>query len=335
KMLTYDTKSDSSRVVPGYIWLQGDGAVLLSAAPQDTELLKPRAIADTLPFYSTSAQQSMIHEMSWLVNEYGTGEAQLDVIFARIQSTWTSYPTKPKVGYLSLAGVPFYAAHQVYFDQLAAANPDVIQYLGSQMAPSSTTVWAAEILKFMSCDYIIVDLSGPPLASFLSESRTRGYTGKFQGLQEGLVGFWSLVKASVTPDKLEGSLCTSYWQWWNDGGSFIDAAKTYVQKYHSAGDAANYMLTSGFLTGWIYGTALVDSLRRAADTAGGGDKVTGADLFAALRATNLTLQGLKYPVAETATNNCLLRGVKMLQFSAAVGNFVTITDYEIPTSLAS
>jgi len=333
EMLTFDTKSDAARVPEGYVWLKGRGAVMLSAAPQDTELLKPRAVADNLPFYSTSTMQAMIAEGDWLVNMYGSPDAQLDIITQYIKDNWPSYPTKPKIGIVSLIGIPFYTAQRDYLEKVMAANPDKFEYVGAQMAPTTTTVWAVEINKLKACDYIIVVLSGSPLASFITESRQRGYTGEFVGLQEGLIGYWSLIKATVSLQVLDGALCTSYWQWWNDSGSFVDEVKEYVQKYHSAADAEKIMLTSGPFTGWIYGMMLVDSLRRAA-AAVGAENVTGDDLFQALKETKMTVQGFKYAWEITPNVNCLLRGVKMMQFSAAQGNFVTISDYVIPSLLA-
>ena len=49
KIITYDTRSDFSRVVPGYLWLKGQGAVLVyPISGDDLTMLEPRLARDEI-----------------------------------------------------------------------------------------------------------------------------------------------------------------------------------------------------------------------------------------------------------------------------------------------
>ncbi|MCX5999639.1 MAG: ABC transporter substrate-binding protein, partial [Chloroflexi bacterium] len=171
QLINYDNRSDSGRVLPGYVWLKGQGMQLLTAAPQDSESLLPSCVKDNIPIYNSSTSTALLAN-SMVVAEYGSPESQLEVIMKWIQDTdWTNYATrKPKIGVITLAGVSFYATQQALVEQWAVDHSDKFDIVPSQVAPTTTTAWVSEILKLKDCDYIVTCLSGSPLAGFVKEA---------------------------------------------------------------------------------------------------------------------------------------------------------------------
>jgi len=77
KIVTYDTKSDYSRVPIGYVWLRGQNATLLSVAAHDSLMLQDRMEQDEWPsLYMSSMPQLQTWEWYWTL--YGTSASMLE-----------------------------------------------------------------------------------------------------------------------------------------------------------------------------------------------------------------------------------------------------------------
>ena len=333
EMITWDTHSDASRITPGYFWLKGQGAQIMSASPPDMEVLRRQLEKDEMPFYIQPISQSII-DSPLIVGFYGTTDAQIEATLHWIMENWdVTAKGKCRIGVVTLAGVSFYMSQVAITEKIVLQDhANVFQYVGAQMAPTTTTAWAGEIAKLKDSDYIVVALSGPSLSSFLKEARQRGYGGKFVGPMESWLSFWPLVKASVSEDDLNGIICATYMQWWTEPCHVINEASAfYAQKYTPAEIAEMHLSTSGF-NGWIVGMILVDALRRAAESAG-PENVTGKILFEALKETRMIEDGWDQPWEITEGVNCLMRGVKLMQYNKDIQDWKSITSYVIPPSL--
>jgi len=332
-LMTYDTRSEPARVVVGYNWLKDRGAALMSCAPQDYEILVSQAEADKMPFFIASTLLANLAS-EWCISEYGAPESQLEIVFDWIMDNWdVGTQGKCKIGFIGLAGVPFYEAQRDKVLEIINANPDKLELVGVEMAPTTTTQWASEIGKLKDSDYINGSMTGPPLASFLIEARQRGYDKGLVGPLETWMAFWGLVKGVVPEADLDGVICGFNSVWWTDGGgAFMDELKEHLEKYHSAAEIAEYHEGTGYLNGWAYGMMLIDSLRRAADKVG-GENVTGMDVFNALKEMDLTVPGWKFPWKTAPNVPVLMRGVRLMQYKADVSDWVQIEDYVIPPSL--
>ena len=327
--LVYDGKSDPARVLQGYHWLKDRGTEIFTCAPHDYAMLRDRIEADNMLCFLTSTQLVNLDSPN-LVSQFGTPESELEIVMQWIMDTWTE--TRPaKIGFVGLAGIAFYEAQLEQVLDMVEANPDKLEISSVQMVPTTTKTWAAEIQKLMPSDYINVAMSGSFLATFTIEARQRGYEKELVGPLESWWGFWDLVKGVVPEADLDGVVTATYFQWWNEPGTFVDEANTYLDLYRPD-EAAHYRLVSGWLSGWGYGYIMIDALRRAADKVG-GENVTDADLFQALQETDLTVDGWTTPWKTTPTVNALMRGVKMMQYQAAVADWVQIEPYVIPPSL--
>ena len=239
---------------------------------------------------------------------------------------------KCKIGFVGLAGIPFYEMQRDAVLKVIEENPDKLELTSVQMAPSTTTAWAAEIGKLKDSDYIAAGMSGPPLASFLIEARSREYDKGFIGPLESWMAYWALIKGVVPQADMDGVVSGMYYPWWTDNSPFMTEAKTALEKYRSQAEIEVFLDGTGYYCGWAYGMMLIDSLRRAADKVG-GENVTGADLFSALKELDMTVEGWKFPWKITPTVNAILRGVNLFQYKADVEDWVQIQDYVIPPSL--
>ena len=334
KVLTYDGRSEPARVLAGYIWLKGQGVDLMSCAPHDVQMLRPQFEADKIPFFTASTMNVNL-DSKWEISETGSPEAQLDVIMQWIIDNWKDYATrKPKVGFVGLAGIPFYESQRDTVVRWAQTDhPDKFELGAVEMAPSSTTAWAAEILKLKTCDYIIVAMSGPPLASFIIEARTRGVTSVLAGPYESALAFWGLVRGAVSESLLDGIISAYYYQWWNQDVPVIKQVKEWAAKYHSQKELSEFYLGTGVPMGWGLGMMLEDAVRRAVAKVG-AENVDGAELLQALQDINMTVEGFSIPWKVSAKANCIMRGVRLLQYKTSAGDWTLLQDWKVPAVLA-
>jgi hypothetical protein len=332
-LVTYDTKSDASRVPLGYEWMKGRGVDIMSAAPQDTELLRNKFEADQMPFYAISNIISMV-DSQWLTSLYGPPELQLATLLEWISENWDNYPTKPKVGFIGLAGVPFYESQKETVQDWISAHPDKFEWLGAEMVPSTTTSWVSEVIKMKSADFIFASMSGPPLVSLTSEARARGYEGTFMGPSETYFSFYMLLRAGVSPADLDNCIAGTYTPWWGEDNAFMDEVEEYAQKYHSQASMVGIRQGTGQFNGWALGIIFIDAVKRAIDKVG-VENLDGLAIHEALQATDMTVEGWGNPwKLKTDENiNYFAQTVRLVEYRSDVDDWVAITEFEYPPSL--
>ncbi len=334
-LLTYDTKSDPSLVPQGYEWMKNEGAHVMSAAPQDTEVLRSRFEADEIPFYALSNIQSMV-DCEWLTSLYGPPELQLEVQLEWIEKNWTKYPTKPKVGFIGLAGVAFYVSQGTTVEQWATTHADKLDWLGKRMAPPTTTSWVTDAEAMMNADFLFLSMSGSPLVNLVKELRARGYQGTLMGPSETYFSFYMLMRSSLTPAQLTGTMAGAYTPWWGEDTDFMNQVVEYAVKYHRPDEMAKIYQGTGEINGWAAGMIFVDAVRRAAKDKG-AENVDGKAIHEALKATDLTAEGWgnvwKLPGKENV--NYFAQTIRIVQYDAATDTWVTApnADYVYPPSL--
>jgi len=333
KVLSYDTKSDPSRVPQGYVWLKGRGAVMMSSAPMDAELLRSSFEQDGIPFWIGASALSL-YDSEWLASIFGAPESEHEILMEWVMDNWDydQEGRSPKIGFIGLAGVPFYEGQLDKIEEICAENPDKLEWLAPQMAPTTTKAWALEISRLKESDWIVVAMSGSFLASFIAEARARGYENQFMGPYSSVWGFWELVREATSVEDLDGVVTTSYFPWWSDTGSFIVAAKEYIHQFFSPGEAASLLRQTGPITGWAMGMVLVDTVRRAVENVG-AENVDGTALREALLDTDMTEEGWGNPWRPVPGNNVFAKAVQLYQYRAAEDDWFAITEWEIPPSL--
>ena len=331
EIITYDTQSDSGRVPVGYMWLKGKGAVMMSASPPDTILLRHRLEADNIPFLG-GANMFPLLDCDLYACLYGPAESQVEILLRWIMDTWDYGLRKPKVGAVSLAGVLFYEGQVDMVESMCKDFPDKFDWMGAQMAPATTTSWAVEVGRLLDCDFIVVCLSGPPLASFTKEARNRGYNNRLIGGSDSFISFWDLVKGSVAPEGLDGIVTSLLIPWWDEDVAFIRELKEYTQKYHTPAEVEAAYLSTGHISGWGYGMLLVDTVRRAVEEVGAAN-VDGPTLCKALHETDLAVEGFGNRLRLTEEVNHFSQVARVLEYRATEDKWVPISDWYQPVRL--
>ena len=331
KVTTYDTKSDPARVVPGYVWLKGQGATMISAAPHDTELLRSRFEEDGIPFCNTSNMLSTL-DSEWMVSVFGPVDSQIEVLMQWIMDTWEDYPTKPKIGFVGLGGIPFYEAQRDMTQAICELYPEKLEWLRAEMPPPGTVAWAVEVGRLKDSDFIMCGMSGSFLASFIKEARTRGYENKFIGPLESFGGFWALVKGATPPEDLDGAISGSFMPWWDDEVAYMLELKEYMNQQYSPSEVEEIMATTGPITGWAHGMILVDAVGRAVDEVG-AENVDALALLDALVETNMTAEGWGNPWKLTEGVNCFAQTARVYEYNATEDKWNAISDWYRPPSL--
>ncbi|OGO03214.1 MAG: hypothetical protein A2Y91_02300 [Chloroflexi bacterium RBG_13_54_8] len=337
KLLAYDTKSDYGRVVPGYVWLRGQKATLLSVAAHDATLVADRFAADQWPvFYMSNMPQMLTNE--WYYTVYGTSASMVETLLQSVRETW-DYGTKgkPKVGVLTYAGVVYYEDFLNTTEAVISQYPDKYDWVGAQKAPTTTTAWATEVFKLKDCDIIFCFLSGTPLASFVKEARDRGFKGEFMGPLDSFPAYWGLVRAAVPVAQLDGIISALGMPAIDEPNNpLINEVKAYMQQYRTADQIKNYSGGTGYSTGWAMGKILVDIVKRAAAEVGAENvgNIAGSTLRDLIRETNLTVDGWGETFKYRGNLGALSRTAMMYRFSAAEDKWVSISGWFVPASLA-
>ncbi len=328
-LVNYDTKSDASRVPIGYQSMKGQGVDIMSAAPQDTEVLRSTFEADEMPFYALSNILSMI-DSQWLTSLYGPPELQITTLLEWIENNWEGYPaTKPKVGFIGLAGVPFYVSQKDTVEDWVTARSDKFEWLGAEMAPSTTSVWVSEITKMKSANFIFASMSGPPLVSLTAEARARGYEGTFMGPSETYFSFYMLLRAGLDPEDLNNSIAGTYTPWWGEDNAFMNKVEEYAQKYHSAAELVAIHQGTGQFNGWAAGMIFIDAIKRAIDKVG-LDNLDGLAIHQALQETDMTVPGWGNPWKLHEGVNYFAQTVRLVEYKSTIDNWEAITEFKYP-----
>jgi len=319
KIITYDQRTDYARTPPGYIWLKGQGVVMMNIlSPTDRLMLKDKFEPDRMPVFGSTLDEDAPAN-PWIFCYGLSNGMELEVLLQWVMNTW-DYAGKgrpPKIGHNSwnIASATF---HQVGIDRMLQLYPDKFNFAGLSKAPMGQSSWAGEVAKFKDCDYIYISTSGAMTTTFIKESRDRGYTGVFLGCQDSFPGYFDLVEAALPADKIGECYMEVPTCWWNEDNAFIRGAKEAVQRFHP-GEAAAMMRNSGPTAGWLTGMLIADAIKRAIATVG-AENVDGPALQQAFLATNLTVDGFPFPLKYTDKNHAAVNAMKVYKFDGALPN---------------
>jgi len=332
KWIGYDSKGDRGRVQPGYKWLRGQGADLITTISGDeAAILATELQKDRIP--DMSAQSSMsIFGSDWAYGMLPPPASQGQGIMHWISENWDFGQGKAKVGLMGLG--PLIISREIleYALPIVEANPDKYEWLGAEMVPYGTTAWASEIDHLKSCDYIIVTAIGASMATFMKEARARGYQGQFVGCMESLLAFWELVRDIVPPEDLDGAVASNPYIMWDEDVPWANTMVEYVEKWFSPEEAAHMYMVVGWIGGWANGTIMAASIKKAVETVG-AENVDGQAIRDALATIQLDIEGAGNIWKVGDGINSYNQTLRMWQYSASTDKWGVITDWYRPPVL--
>ena len=334
RCITADTRTEYARLVPGYLWLKGQGAVLMSVgAATDQEILADRFEEDGIPCFGWQAS-TKLQGHKWLFTLHSSPQSQPEAILQWIMDTWDyeGMGRKPRIGHIG-ATYGTTDHYQGGIDAFLRANPEELDWVGVEKAPMGTSAWAVEISRLEDCDFIIVSLVGPMVASFVREARGRWYDGSLVSGIEGFPGYWDLVTAAVSPEDLYGCFFAFFEPWWTEDVPYINELKEYTLTHYSPAEAEVRMRQSGYLTGWAVGMVMADVIRRAVEEAGAGN-VDRTAIRDALAEIDTTVEGFGNPWRFAQNQNFLCRAQRVFEWSATEKEWFAASDWITPPLLA-
>lgn len=246
-----------------------------------------------------------------------------------ITQEWDYSQRKPRVAFIGLGGVPYYEGQLERAKAAYESNPGEYESFKWQMPPATTTSWATELGRLMDSDFIITALSGPPLVSFTKEARSRGYWNRLVGPFESYLAFWSLVKDAVASEDMDGVVTLSFGPWWDDDVPFIREVKELSQSLLSPAEYEATKTQPYRITGTAEGMVLVDVVGRAAEDG----IINSSAIRDAAANTDMYLDGWGNEFVLSEGMNCFVQTMKLLEYKASEGKWVSISDWVRPPSL--
>lgn len=336
KLPTYDTRLDYARVVPGYLWLKGQGSDLIwDFSPIFCAMLVDKQQEDQIPSYTFQSDVAFL-DQPWMWSfgsDYTTeAEAIIEWILKDWEDKGEAWPVV--VGHAEIAGYQSSVQMQAVFEDYADQYPDKMT-IKAAAAPLGNTSWASEYEKLKGCDIIVCNLLGPSMATWLRECVERGYQGRHLGSSLAFMGFWELAREAVGDiSKLNGCLAIHNQMLWTDDTPFVAELNAALEKYRP-GEAAEMKKGTSWPTGWLTGMILTDVIMRAVEAVG-AENVDAAALNDSLAATDIPkIDGWGEAFKFRDGSNVLYRMYRIIDFRSSANEWFALTDWFVAPRWAS
>jgi len=330
-VIEYDTQYSPAEAIPGYQWLQDQGAKFITwTDTQAAETLKDRADEDHYIIFAGGCTDVITANPGYIFAFQPAYSQQTETFMKWLEDSWPDYPTKPKVGCFGW-NITYGIDHNKGAKEYAEANPDKFEWVGTYLAPYGTSTWSSEVESLKDCDYVICGAFAGGAAGFINEFRAKGYTGRTVHTDSNM-GFWDVYLAACGEEYLNGAI------WLNNTGypktdtyptiellnDIVDSAGTAVQ---DAIDTLPQVVTACFLQ-FNY---LVEMLREAVDQVENPDDIDGDLLYDIITTMDFELTG--YPsLGYTSTLRVSQLAGKVFEYSELAGDFHEVHSWIIPPS---
>jgi len=328
KIVTYDHRTDYSRIPVGYQWLKGKGVnAIMFPSPTDIQMLISRLTEDKIPAFGTTALTSWMDE-EWAFGTSPTMQISSERCAQWIMDEWDYEGTdrSPEVGFVGIIGSVPTEAHQEGFEDFIDAHPDKFNYVGAKLVPASTSTFAHEISVIEDCDWVFVYFYQTTLTGFVREARARGYVGNIMSTSASMPGYWNLVRANVPAEELYGCYHVHYMPWVEDN-SFATEWQSYINENRSADFVAVEGQSPSYATGIYWGKWVVDVVKRAVEEVG-AENVDGQAIRDAAESTNMEQisKGWANDWVQSPTNHILITEDKMYNWNVDTLEWDNLSD---------
>lgn len=325
RVISYDTRSDYSRVPIGYTNLKSRGAqAIIFPSPADIDIIKNNLEEDGIPAFGTTSLETS-RDYEWAFFTFETMEFQNMGVMQWITDTWDYSKGKPRIGAMGWSGLSVTVGMMNALDEYVPLNSDKVDWAGAQIAPMGSTSWAVEAGRLVDCDFIMMGTVGSGTASFIKEARQRGYEGAFIGSNAPIAGFWDLVVSNVDADELYDCYHIHHMPWCLDC-SFATEWQTLIAS-HPQAYVDKESRQSSYATGPMLGRWIVDIVNRAAAKVG-PENIDGRALQEAASTTNLDLTSTGWGnVWDLSDNQICCKTQMMFKWDIATKSWGSISDW--------
>ena len=328
RIVTWDTRYDPSRDVPGYFWVKEKGAELIvTVTPQDGLILKPFADRDKVPVAALGTDPGLLEPPGWVFCMSNSQGLEAKTLLKWIGDEVWDYGqgVVPKVGLVGWSE-PTTEELEKAIRAYCQGHSDRFKYAGTVLAPMGTMMWGAgqvDVLK--ECDYILaMTQSG---CSFIEQFLARGYHATFID-----AGAFSMMRSYVVNklgyQVLDGTLSANSTPGWNDNTPIVNLAKGLLSKYRPG--QANDIVDNGFAyVGGVHNLVATFQILEQAVREVGAEKFDGQAYYdAAVKFITGGSLYEGYPQWDfSATKRYLVNNSLIFKFSAEAKDLVRTTDW--------
>ena len=292
EVITYDTKMDAARGIPGYEWLKERGSeVIVTIFDYDAAALMPFAEKDKIPLVSLIVSEPLL-EPGWVFCVNSAMPLQMAALLE-----WIGEQSEPSEEVLKIGCIAPFAGAGIEAEEklreYCQDHSDEFDYVEGFLVPFTTMSWPGEVEKLKDCDWIaFAGSTGMNVASFVEQFRGKGYTtAKFFG-QEGVASFWGYVTDKVGFEALDGSVFWVGAAWWSDPYPVVDFLKGLLHEYHQ-GEADKIMRESiGYIGGGVQTYFFLQILQQAIESVG-AENFDGQAFYDTAVKFKITMEGFE------------------------------------------
>ncbi|MBL7119746.1 MAG: ABC transporter substrate-binding protein [Dehalococcoidia bacterium] len=233
-MVSWDTRYEPARDIPGYDWVRGHGAELIVAVPPPTGVaLKTFADRDEFPIVCLSTNVPMLEPPGWVFCMSNSHYSMMKTFLKWLSEEDPHFPTdRPaKIGLVGWSETATMEDHKA-IGEYCQDHSDEFVYAGHYIVPMGTMTWSGEVEKLKGCDYI--EAKGFPTGGFINEFIDKGYRTNSEGFFD--VGTASSYRGFLVDqcgwERLDGLLTPNMSLMWNEPTPLVELAKELVYKYH-------------------------------------------------------------------------------------------------------
>jgi len=232
-IVSWDTKYDPARDLPGYDWVRERGAELIVAVPPPTGVaLKSFADIDKFPIVSLSTNMPMLEPPGWIFAMSNPHFMMMKTFLKWISEEDPDFPTdRPaKIGLVGWSEPAIIEDHRAVAEY-CQDHPDKFEYVCHYIVPFGTLSWSGEVEKLKDCDYI--EAKGFPTGAIINEFINKGYRTNSKGIFD--VGTAASYRGFLVDqcgwERLDGLLTPNMSLMWNEPTPLVNLAKELLHTY--------------------------------------------------------------------------------------------------------
>jgi ABC-type branched-subunit amino acid transport system substrate-binding protein len=329
RVITFDSRLDYGRVKPGYLELRNRGSnIILNYNSMYTVQIWEDHQRDKLPSFCFNTMPEVMGKdyMFSFSNDY---ETEAESIGEWLVKDWWEIreETRPiKVGYIATLGLRSDTEFGNVLQAQANASPDKMQFTWTAVPQGQSSGFVTEINKLKGSDVIVVNVVGPTMASFLKEARDRGYTGEYFGSTISFMGFWNLVRASITDlSSVDGARAIHAQMLWTDETSFVDEIRASLNRFHTGATLDKLSSSTSYPSGYMFMMILVELVRAAAEKVG-PENVDNEALWEAAKEIEIDVPGWGEKFNLDEETNIMHRHFRIIEFRHESNDWFQVED---------
>lgn len=318
-VITFDSRLDYGRVKSGYLDLRNRGSdIILDYNSMYTVQIWEDHGRDKLPSFCFNNEPEVLGKdyMFSFSNDYQTEAAAIGEWL--VKDWWQLRgQTRPiKIGYVGLSGLRSEGQMGDVLENQAIASPDKMILTRTTIPAGTQAGFVNEINKLKGSDVIVVNLVGPPMASFINEARLRGYTGELFGTTISFMGFWNLVRASTDLSGVDGARAIHAQMLWSDETTFVNEIRDSLNRFRSGAELEKLSSSTSYPSGYMFMMILAELIRHTADKVG-PENVNGEAIWASAQEIEIDVPGWGEKFKVDDETNIMHRHFRIIEYRHA------------------